>query len=159
MCLNVMLMTQTCVHYHTRRKNSTFCLKEEKKIFQPLPLLRQPMFCTCYCFSRPTTCEAWQSLWTLRPVSSTSATNTPRSCRNSWPGLCICSTNSSTKGSTSFNLVFSSLYRTEVQLFQEQYLFPAVVGPNVIIFWFKMWIDGDPLFKKWENGSWELTQQ
>lgn len=118
MCLNVMLMTQTCVHYHTRRKTSTFLLSEGRKeqtisflsfIFQPLPSLRQPMFCTCYCFSRPTTCEAWQSLWTLRPVSSTSATNTPRSCRNSWPGLCICSTNSSTKGSTSFHLVFSSL--------------------------------------------------
>lgn len=54
MCLNVVLMTQTCVHYHTRRKTSTFCLKEEKN--RPF-LFYRSFFSHCHrcanpCFAR-----------------------------------------------------------------------------------------------------------
>lgn len=40
-------------------------------------------------FSRPAICKASLTLWRLRPVTLTNATNTLRSFRKSWPGLCI----------------------------------------------------------------------
>lgn len=72
---------RACVPAHT---NYTLLTQNTAEIGINYTVLRNALCCA---FSRRTTCEAWQSLWRLRPVSSTSATNTPRSCRNSWPGL------------------------------------------------------------------------